>query len=304
MSDERGHAFTFAAARAAGMSTGRLRHTRFARPFHGVRVDGRFDGTDIEARARALRPRMAAGQFFAHATAAALLGIPLPRRLADPGSDLELGVFAPDRAPQLRGVRSHEITWTGQQLVNLRGLPVLGPADTWAQLSTALSIEELVIAADWLITGDEPYSGAAPPSSLVELDQAIARRGRMRGVRSLRAAKERTRYGSLSPQETRLRLLLADAHLPEPALNHRIVDDHGALVAMVDFAYPDRSVALEYLGDHHRTERSVYRDDILRRERLTARGWSVIYTTAADLVSPAFLLIRLRRLLASTGKTS
>lgn len=71
---------------------------------------------------------------------------------------------------------------------------------------------------------------------------------------------------------------------------------------MVDFAYPDALVAIEYLGDHHRTEKQVYRDDIRRREVLTALGWSVLYTTADDLAHPTLFLTNLSRLLASTGK--
>ena len=256
MSDQSVRAFTVSAARAAGLSEGRLRHRRFARPFHGVRVAGTFDGEDVEQRARALHPRMAVGQFFAHATAAALHGFPLPSRLVRATPDLDVAVFAPQRAPQLSGVRSHELKWTGQRVVLLDGLRVLGVEDTWAQLANSLSVEELVIAADWLITGDQPYSGVEPLSSIDELDLAIGRRGRMRGVRSLRMARDLSRYGSLSPAETRLRLLLGDAGLPEPELNHRITDEHGALVAMVDFAYPDRVIALDYLGDHHRTDRS------------------------------------------------
>lgn len=301
MGEDGMRAFTVAEAARHGFGEGRLRHRRFARPFHGVRVTGRFDADDLRARCRALSARMPPGQVFSHQTAAALHGIPLPASLTRPDADLHISVFEPDRAPQLRGVRSHELKPTGQRVVRLDGLAVLGVEDTWAQLSTSLSAEDLVVAADWLITGDEPYSGSPPPTSLEELDQAIARRGRMRGVRALREARDRSRYGPLSPQETRLRLLLAHAGLPEPALNHRVRDDDGSLVAMVDLAYPDRRIAIEYLGDHHRTTTGVYRDDILRRERLAHHGWSVLYTTSHDLAAPAFLTVRLRRLLASTG---
>lgn len=303
MGDERGRAFTVASARRAGIGEGRLRNARFARPFHGVRVDGPFDPTDLLARLRALHARMGPHEFFSHTSAAMLHGIPLPRRLQHAGADVDVAVFAPRRAPQLRGVRSHEIAFTGQVVVGVHGLRSLGPADAWAQLGSTLDPTELVIAADWLLTGDEPYSGSAPPCSLNVLDAAISRRGRMRGVARLRAARDRARYGALSPQESRLRLILAEAGLPEPALNHRIFSDGGALVAMVDLAYPEQRVAIEYLGDHHRTNRNVFRDDILRRERLDDHGWSALYTTAADIENPGFLILRLRRLLASTGKS-
>ena len=297
-------AFTVAEARRAGLSAGRLRNPALARPFHGVRVAGEFDADDLLARATALTTRLKPRTFFAHQTAAVLHGMPLPRRLTLPAADLHICVFAPERAPQLHGVHSHELKPVGHRIVRVHGLPALGPEDTWCQLSASLTVTELVVAADWLITGSEPYSGEPPLTTLDGLDRAIARRGRMRGVRSLRTARDRARYGSLSPRETRMRLLLADSGLPEPELNHRILDEAGALIAMVDLAYPERRIAIKYLGDHHRATPAAFRDDILRRERLAAHGWSALFTTAADLDSPAFFLVRLRRLLASTGKTS
>lgn len=303
MGEEGMRAFTVAEAARHGIGLGRLRNRDFARPFHGVRVAGGFDPDDVRARCRALASRMEAGQVFSHQTAALLHGFPLPASLARTDADLHVSVFEPDRAPQLRGVRSHELKPTGQRIVRVDGLAVIGVEDTWTQLSASASVEDLIVAADWLITGDEPYSGDPPPTTLDELDRAIARRGRMRGVRALRRARDSSRYGPLSPQETRLRLVLAEALLPEPALNHRVTDDEGSLVAMVDIAYPEYRIAIEYLGDHHRTTTGVYRDDILRRERLADRGWSVLYTTAHDVASPAFLIVRLRRLLASTGKS-
>jgi hypothetical protein len=162
-----------------------------------------------------------------------------------------------------------------------------------------LSVEELVVAGDFAITGDEPYSGAAPPTTRELLDGALHRHGRHRGVRNLRLAAERVRYGSLSPQETRVRLALEDAGLPRPELNYRVAGPDGRIAAMIDLAYPDHRVAIEYLGDHHRATASAYRDDIHRREWLVARGWEVIFVTAADALPEVASRVRtaLRRAL-------
>jgi very-short-patch-repair endonuclease len=157
--------------------------------------------------------------------------------------------------------------------------------DTWAQLSGGISLTDLIVMGDFLLTSDEPYSGVPSPFSRDDLEAAARRHGRRPGVRNLRLALERIRYGSLSPQESRLRIELTDAGLPEPHLNHRIMKD-GRLLAMVDLAYPDQRVAIEYLGDHHRTDPDVFQADIYRRERLTAAGWNVIFVTAADLHGP------------------
>ncbi len=175
---------------------------------------------------------------------------------------------------------------------------MIEPEDVWAQLSASLSVADLVAIGDTLITGTEPFDGVPPVSDAARLADAVRRHGRRRGVRSLRLALERIRYGSLSPQESRLRVALMDAGLPEPVLNFPI-EEHGRRTAMIDLAYPDERVAIEYLGDHHRTEKSTYRADIHRRERLVERGWSVVFVTAADDLH--HVTIRVRRLLHRTS---
>ena len=61
---------------------------------------------------------------------------------------------------------------------------------------------------------------------------------------------------------------------------------------MIDLAYPEAKIAIEYLGDHHRTDRETYRDDIRRREMLVQLGWDVIFVTAADSFDDVALRVR------------
>jgi hypothetical protein len=94
-----------------------------------------------------------------------------------------------------------------------------------------------------------------------------------------------------SPQETRLRLLLARAGLPAPVAQHRIFDDAG-FVARADFAYPDLRLAIEYDGLWH-GERTAFLADRSRLNRLTAAGWVVLHVTADDLRHPERLVARI-----------
>ncbi|MDN4614020.1 hypothetical protein P5G50_06085 [Leifsonia sp. F6_8S_P_1B] len=261
-----------------GVTRADLYNGRFHRPFHGVRT--RTAPTEHRELCRAATLALPPGAVFSHRSAAALHGFPLPFR-AQPQS-VEVAVFEPDRTPRARGVIGHQLTPTGQRVVERDGLRILAAEEVWVQLGALLTVEELIIAGDYVITGNEPYSEDPPPTTRRLLDGALHRHGRHRGVRNLRLAAERVRYGSLSPQETRVRLALEDAGLPSPELNYRVEGSAGEARAMIDLAYPAYRVAIEYLGDHHRATASAYRDDIHRRERLVAWGWDVIFVTAAD----------------------
>jgi len=263
--------------------------TRFHRPFYGMRTERAPDSHLARCRAASVvLPRYA---LFSHRSAAVIHGMPLPR-WAEP-TDVEVAVFEPCRPPRLRGVLSHQLTPDDHRWTFVEGLRVIAAQDAWAQLSSRLSLADLVAIGDYLITGDEPYSGTPPPLARDDLEAAVRRHGRRRGVRNLRLALDRIRYGSLSPQESRLRIALEDAGLPTPELNHVIrSDDCGRIEAMIDLAYPDAHVAVEYLGDHHRVDKTVFRNDIHRRERLVELGWDVIFVTAADPFDVVALRVR------------
>lgn len=271
--------FTFAEALGAGLSKHRLYRRDLQRPFHGVRtIEMPLD--DHRALCHAYASRGHAGDVFSHFSAAILHRLPLPRRFCPRGIDV--AVFAPRKPSRVRGVIPHELRPAGHRVVDVEGLRCMSAQDTWAQLSGSIGLTDLIAMGDFLLTGDEPYSGVRSPWTRDDLAAAAKRHGRRPGVRNLRLALDRIRHGSLSPQESRLRVELVDAGLPEPHLNHRIVE-RDVLLAMVDLAYPDRRVAIEYLGDHHRTDDGVYQADIYRRERLMAAGWNVVFVTAADL---------------------
>jgi hypothetical protein len=93
-----------------------------------------------------------------------------------------------------------------------------------------------------------------------------------------------------SPQETRLRLLLVRAGLPDPVAQYRVFDG-GGFVARVDFAYPALKLAIEYDGLWH-GERTAFLADRSRLNRLTAAGWVVLHVTADDLRRPERLVAR------------
>jgi len=64
-------------------------------------------------------------------------------------------------------------------------------------------------------------------------------------------------------------------------------------VARVDFAWPERKVAVEYDGLWHAEDRQFERDR-QRLNRLREAGWTLVFVTAADLKNPELPAARVR----------
>jgi very-short-patch-repair endonuclease len=103
--------------------------------------------------------------------------------------------------------------------------------------------------------------------------------------------------GAESPRESWLRLVLLDAGFPRRTAQIRVTD--GQLVAYLDLGWEDQLVALEYDGDHHRTDRRQYVKDIRRTEMLERLGWHVIKVIKED--RPRNIVERVSRALARRG---
>lgn len=280
-----GQPFTVATASSAGVGRQRLRASDLRAPFHGVRTNFPL-ATPLDV-ARAYAARMPERQFFSHVTAAQLWDIPMPRAL-EQRRELDVSVGAPDHPPQAKGVNGHRLTRV--RVVHRQGLRVTDPAQTWAQLASILSADDLVVAGDHLVRRKRPLS------TLEEMRDAarMARRHRRKLTDALQSIRPKTD----SPQETRLRLLLVAGGLPEPVVGHTVTTAAG-FVATPDLAYVEARVAVEYLGSDHWTDPQVFADDIQRREALQAAGWRVVEVIADDLGRPPQLIARVGRAIAA-----
>lgn len=119
------------------------------------------------------------------------------------------------------------------------------------------------------------------------------------GLRRLEAALELVDPGAQSPRESYLRLLLIDAGFPRPQTQIPVLGVDGIPVAYLDLGWEDWMVAVEYDGDHHRTDRRQYVKDIRRIEMLERMGWIVVRIVAED--RPANILRRVRAALAASS---
>ena len=271
-------AFTRGAAIKKGWSEDRVRSRALARPFHGVRtlVEPR---THLQ-RAQAYVPRLRAGHFFSHLTAAVVFGIPLPARAAE-DDPVHVSVIDPARPPRCRGVIGHVISATRVSVVERFGLPVTDAASTWLLLGSELPHKELVAATDHLLFVPRTRTADRPFATREQLAMALdAYHGR--GSRGLRVALSVASDAAASRPETDLRLAIVEAGLPTPRANVPIRAG-GRLIAIGDIVFEEWKVLAEYDGAHHRTGDAQFARDRQRLLDLQLAGWIVVPVRAEGL---------------------
>ncbi|TDD69874.1 DUF559 domain-containing protein [Jiangella aurantiaca] len=256
-------------AAKAGLLKHLLDGPQFRRPFRGVRIPAAMPES-FELTCRAARLAVPDGAAFSHETAAALCRLPVPR------VDGAVHVIVPPGVvvPQLSGVVGH----TGldpDTVIEVSGLPVVRPERTFAHLAATWRLDDLVTLGDAIVRH------WTTPERLHDEIAALTRR---RGIVRAREALRLIRPGVDSPMETRVRLLIVDAGLPCPEVGLNVVDETGAWLARPDLSYPKLRIAIEYDGDHHRTDQRQWRRDRYRDEQLRDLGWIVITLTADDVL--------------------
>lgn len=259
--------FSVAEARRAGVTPKRLHSSDLAAPFHGVRV-GAGGPTGVWDLARAYSTVMPTGHYFSHTTAAQLLGMPLPR-YATRDARLHVSVVAPDRAPQGAGVTGHTAS-TRPVVWLVGGLTVQNPVSAWCDLAPLVGVDDLIALGDHLL------GVLDPPFTADDLSDAVAERAGQRGIRRLRTALQWVRPRVESRQETRLRLLIVRAGLPEPETNVYLPLRYQSRRVRGDLVYLRYRVLVEYDGAQHRTDDSQFARDVDRLDGVMAEDWRVI----------------------------
>jgi hypothetical protein len=270
--------FTVTEARRLGVSPAVLRGEQFRTPVRGVRASTVLPDS-LEQRCLAVSALMP-GVVLSHGTAAALCDLPVPVL----SHVVEVTAVGGCR---LTGVRGHRRD-PGDDVRTLpSGLRVTSGARTWADHGVRLELDDLVVLGDAVLR-----HGWADQAALTA---AAAVPGR-RGARRLRTALGLLEPRTDSPMETRLRLLVVRSGLPRPVAGRDVVVD-GSWLARPDLSWPALRIAVEYDGDHHRTDRTQWQRDIARRRLLEDAGWTLVVVTSDDVLRhPDLLVARLRRL--------
>jgi hypothetical protein len=236
--------------------------------YPGVYVPG---GTDVTARQRAEAAWLWSRRrgIVAGSSAAALLGA----KWVDPKRDAEL--IYDNRRPPV-GITTRSETLLADELSHVAGIAVTSAARTafdigrrlHPRLATVQLLDALAYATD--VKG-------------VDVEAVAVRHPGARGIVRLRKILPLVDGGAESPQETRTRLALIDAGLPQPTTQIVVRDEYGEFVARIDMGYEDLRVGVEYDGSQHWTSAQQRERDIDRYSALHDLGW-VIVRVSNDLL--------------------
>lgn len=101
-----------------------------------------------------------------------------------------------------------------------------------------------------------------------------------RGLPQLRRALDLMDAGAGSPRETWLRLLLIGAKYPRPTTQIAVMSPDGLRRYYLDMGWEDRRLAVEYDGDHHRSDPVQFAYDIRRLADIDELGWRLVRVVA------------------------
>ncbi len=270
-SDINSRGFLVSDAYAAGVPRWRLESKGLLTPSRGLRL-ARGAEPDVELLAR-LHTGVTQRCAISHVSSALLWPMPLPLTVEITAKDLGL-IHITRRAEigriKRRGVVGHRAPLLARDVRTVNGYSLTSPEWTWVDLAGLLGRDALVAAGDALLARTSPLS------SVEAIQEVVDRRPKVKGIRLAREVLPLLRPGVDSPQESKLRMKILDAGLPEPAVTQPIHDEHGYYVSTPDLQYRKYRIALEYEGDHHRSDPVQWGRDIERDDRLRSLGWIVL----------------------------
>jgi very-short-patch-repair endonuclease len=280
--------FTSAQALAAGVSPSSLKGSRFRCIFRGVHIHASVPPHPLLRVAAALLIHPA-DAFASHTSAGRVYGVPLPVL-----PDEHVSVFRQQDRRRRSGLRPHAVS-PGTAVVVVRGLRVSAAAQMFVELGEILGLVDLVVVGDDLVRQKR-----LSPEEL----RAFCATSTHPGARRARQAGEYVRTGVDSPMESRLRMLIVLAGLPEPTVNFKVYDAVGRLLYRFDLSYPDLKILVEYDGRQHRDDLVQWDHDSDRNDWFVANGWRHVPVFSRGIYrDPAKTLRRVEAALRERGAT-
>jgi len=191
------------------------------------------------------------------------------------------------------GVAAHLGTITAQTTI-CDGVPISTPEQAFLDLaSVGVSLVDLVVAGDSMVKVND----LDPLRFLASADGYEGR-----NARRARRAAALVRAGVDSPMETRIRLLVVLAGLPEPHVNFIVRVADGRWRWRFDLCYPEYKLIIEYDGRQHAYDAAQWSHDLERREWLDQDGWRILIVISEGIYGdPLRTLQRVRSALEERG---
>lgn len=160
------------------------------------------------------------------------------------------------------------------------------------ELATLLTFVDLVVAGDHLVR---------TTALTVDELQAFCADAKGPGAARARRAARFVRSRVDSPMETRLRLLIVLAGLPEPEVNVLVGD--GLQFRKYDLSYRRSKTIVEYDGRQHAERIEQWESDLERREGIDDDEWRILVVIAKGIYThPGKTLERIHRVLLKRGE--
>jgi Protein of unknown function (DUF559) len=259
----------------------------FTRLFHDTYVNS---GQMITLRLRAgtIMKRLPDATHVSHHTAVRLWG-----GVAPDSADIHVSMASREDRCRRAGVAAH-LGMAEAQTTICDGLPISTPIQAFLELaSVGVSLVDLVIAADSLVKAND-----LDPRLFVEAADAYQGRNAKRA----RRAASLVRAGVDSPMETRIRLLIVLAGLPEPQVNFIVFVAGGKWRWRFDLCYPEYKLIIEYDGRQHAFDAEQWSHDLERREWLDQQRWRLVVVVSEGIYgNPLRTLQRVRTALEQQG---
>jgi hypothetical protein len=239
-----------------------------------------------------MRPRIAGDPVVSHVSAAVLHGLPLWR--------VHLGQVHVTRAPPAKGHRgsalhAHTASLEADEVLQIGDWAVTSVARTIVDLGRTLPFEQALLAADhalhWGLTSAEDLAA--------QMDRCRRLPGALASSRVVAFADGR----SASLGESRSRIMIHRAGLPEPELQLDILDDRGRLLSRGNFGFRKHRVVGQFDGKlkHAGTAdpQNGWRDNTAELEDA---GWTVVRWMWVDLDNPVEVIVSLQKALRRGGR--
>ncbi len=274
--------FTAKEARARGISRWLLRSAladgRLTRVFRGVYVPEGLELTP-QVRAQCLALVVGPGAVVRDRTAAWLWGVDVFEFAELDGvPDIEISALRGGNAAERNGVAGGTRDLRPDDWVELCGVRVTTPLRTAMDLGCILGRRSALAAMDAL--------ARIGGFTVVDLERALPRYRRRRGVIQLRQLVPLVDGRAESMSESWTRLEIIDHGLPAPVPNFWVIHE-GVKLFRLDLAYPRAKICVEYDGEefHSSPEQRAY--DEQRRTWLRQHGWFVIVLTKVSFTDAA-----------------